>query len=146
MPMGGRWWGSNYDSNGERLYYTATNDSGYQIPYTGEPAFGRGMMMGSSLTCVSCHGEDGRGGVHTMHMQVMDAPDIRFVALSSEGDDEHGEDSHADEHGEYDLEDFRRAIVFGQHPDGNPLSSDMPRWRMGDDDLIELFGFLKTIK
>ena len=137
--------GNNFGSNGEMIYYTATNDSGNQIPYTGGPAFGSGMMMGSSLTCASCHGADGRGGVHTMHMQVMDAPDIRYASLTSEAD-EHGEDSHSDEHGEYDLEDFRRAVVLGQHPDGDPLSSDMPRWRMGDDDLIELFEFLKTLK
>ena len=35
-------------------------------------------------------------------------------------------------HGEYDLEDFRQAVVFGKHPDGEPLNRDMPRWRMGD--------------
>jgi len=77
-PMGGRWWGNNYGSNGEMIYYTAINDRGTRIAYTGGPALGRGMMMGSSLTCAACHGADGRGGAHTMHMQVMDAPDIRY--------------------------------------------------------------------
>ena len=145
VPMGGGWWGSNYASNGEMIYFTATNDKGTRIPYTGGPAFGRGMMMGSSVTCASCHGADGRGGVHTMHMQVMDAPDIRYASLTSEAD-EHGEDSHEGEHSEYGLDEFRRAVIFGQHPDGEPLNGDMPRWRMGDGDLIELFEFLKTFK
>ena len=39
--------------------------------------------MGSNFACVSCHGEDGRGGQHVMHMDVMDAPDIRIAALSA---------------------------------------------------------------
>lgn len=145
VPMGGRWWGRKYDSNGEMIYFTASNDSGYRIPYTGGPAFGSGMMMGSSVTCASCHGADGRGGIHTMHMQVMDAPDIRYVALTSNEDDDHGEDSHADEHGEYDLEDFRQAVLYGKHPNGDFLSSDMPRWKIGERDLKDLFDFIKTL-
>jgi hypothetical protein len=142
----GGWFGSrNFASNGERIYFTATNDNGQRIPYTGGPNFG-GMMMGSgtNLACDSCHGSDGRGGFHTMHMDVMDAPDIRFVTLSNEAD-EHGDDEHGDEHGEYDLEAFRRAVVDGKHPDGDALSREMPRWRMDDKDLADLFMFLESL-
>ena len=78
-----------------------------------------------------------------MPMDVMDAPDIRFTALSSE-EEEHGEE-HGDEHGEYDLDSFRLAVIGGAHPDGDPLSRDMPRWRMSDQDLADLFDFLKTL-
>jgi len=101
-------------------------------------------MMSASLSCASCHGDNGRGGVHTMHMQVMDAPDIRYITLSSE-EDEHGEDEHADEHGAYDLDAFRQAVVYSQHPNGDPLDRDMPRWRMSDQDLADLFELLKTL-
>ena len=73
--------GGVYASNGERIYFTATNDRGKRITYTGGPAFG-GMMMGGQLTCASCHGSDGSGGPHFMHMQLMDAPDIRWAALA----------------------------------------------------------------
>lgn len=83
-----------------------------------------------------------------MHMQVMDAPDIRYSALSAEAEehaDEGGDPEHAEEHADYDLEDFRLAVVEGQHPDGEPLDKDMPRWQMGDEDLSDLFDFLNSI-
>ena len=54
------------------------------------------MMTGSFLTCASCHGPEARGGVHVMHMQTMDAPDIRYVALSSE-EGEHGSEEGEEE-------------------------------------------------
>ena len=37
--------------------------------------------MGGTLACVSCHGPNGQGGVHPMHMQTMDAPPITYDAL-----------------------------------------------------------------
>jgi hypothetical protein len=138
---GYRW--SRFDSNGEQIYFTATNDRGEYIRYTGGLPFG-GMMEGT-LACASCHGEDGRGGQHVMHMDVMDAPDIRIAVLSAESD-EHQEGEHEDEHGEeYDLEAFRQAVVLGQHPDGDSLSRDMPRWQIDGEDLNDLFKFLNTL-
>jgi mono/diheme cytochrome c family protein len=147
-PGNGRWLNNRFESNGERIYFTATNDQGERIRYSGGQTFG-GMMGGGSLACASCHGSDGRGGVHPMHMDVMDAPDIRFSALSGEIDehnDSREEDGHADEHSEYDLEAFRLAVLEGKHPDGDELSRDMPRWRMDDEDLADLFDLLKSLK
>lgn len=135
-------------SNGERIYFTATNDRGERITYRGGLAFG-GMMMGSQLACVSCHGQDARGGVHTMMMQVMDAPDIRWLTLAGEVEgaqqagDEH-DDEHAEIHAEYNLETFRLAVVEGEHPNSERLSNDMPRWNLSDEDLSELADFLKS--
>ena len=82
-----------------------------------------------------------------MQMQVMDAPDIRYATLSTEEDEqEQGQDGgHEAEHGEYDLEAFRLAVIEGKHPDGAPLSINMPRWQMSDDDLNDLYEFLKSI-
>jgi cytochrome c oxidase subunit 2 len=97
------------------------------------------MMMGSYLSCASCHGPDGRGGEHYMHMWRMDAPDIRYQALNSDMD-EHGGMS-----GDYSLEDFRQAVVSGHHPDGDRLDTDMPRWQLDDQDLADLFAYLKTL-
>lgn len=132
-------------SNGERIYFLATNDRGERISYTGGPNFG-GMMMGSYLTCAACHGPEARGGIHVMHMQVMDAPDIRYSALRGEtGEHEEGEENHAGANNEYDLEDFRLAVVAGQHPDGEALSQDMPRWQISDEDSADLFAFLKSL-
>lgn len=42
-PIAPRGAGS-FASNGERIYFTATNEQGESIPYEGGPAFG-GMMM-----------------------------------------------------------------------------------------------------
>lgn len=153
-PGGDRLGGGSYASNGERIYFTATNDRGERISYTGGPAFG-GMMTRASLNCAECHRSDGRGGVHTMQMQVMDAPDIRYAALKGEagehgreqGDDHDGEPSEElnDEHGDYTLDDFLRAVVLGQHPDEESFSRDMPRWQISDDDLADLFEFIKSL-
>lgn len=78
-------------------------------------------------------------------MQIMDAPDITYAALSSD-EDEHGEAGHESEHGEeYSLDDFRQAVIKGEHPDGEQLSQDMPRWQMSDEDLTDLFAFIKAL-
>ena len=129
----------DYASNGERIYFTATNYQGEYISYMGGSAYGR--MMGGRLACVSCHGEDGRGGLHWMHMQQMDAPDIRYSALISDHDE--GDEEMPME--EYDMDTFHNAVVLGQHPDGDSLSYDMPRWKMSDADLANLLDFLKTL-
>lgn len=132
--------------NGESIYFTATTSRGERISYKGGPAFG-GMMMGSYLTCAACHGPEARGGVHFMHMQVMDAPDIRYAALSAEaGEHTGGEgEEHTEGDSGYDLEDFRLAVVEGKHPDGTPLSRNMPRWQISDEDLSDLLAFLRAI-
>jgi len=131
------------------IYFTATNKQGERITYTGGPSSG-GMMVGGQVTCESCHGANGRGGTHTMHMDIMDAPDIRFQILSGEidetsfGHDDH-DDEHAQEHDGYDLETFRQAVVEGKHPNGKPLDWDMPRWAIDDDDLNDLFEFIQSL-
>lgn len=130
-----------YASNGEQIYFTATDKSGQYISYTGGPGFG-GMMMNSYLSCASCHGTDGRGGTHFMHMQVMDAPPINYDALVEMMQEEEHDASLMDE---YPLDRFREAVVDGKHPDGDKLNRDMPRWQMSDEDLADLLSFLKTL-
>jgi hypothetical protein len=137
--------GDGFDSNGERIYFTGTNERGERIRYSGGPPFG-GMMMTSSLSCASCHGSDGRGGVHTMHMQVMDAPDIRWSTISSGEHGDHGEETEEEE-GEtaYDRDSFFRVIRDGIEPSGHALSRDMPRWNMRDEDLEDLLHYLESM-
>ena len=124
-------WGTGaFRSNGERIYFTATSERGGAIPYTGGPASSGGMMSGGRLACAACHGPDGRGGVHTMMgMQTMTAKDIRWSVLKNE----------------FDAERFRLAVTNGQDPDGTQLSTDMPRWNIGNDDLADLIAYLKTV-
>ena len=80
-----------------------------------------------------------------MHMEIMDAPDIRYDALSNEEGELEGGHAHEDEHNGYDLDSFRLAVIEGILPDGEPLSRDMPRWRMDDEDLVDLFEFVKSL-
>ena len=130
-PSGTVWGTGAFGSNGERIYFTATSENGTEISYTGGPS-SNGWMMGGGghMACASCHGPDGRGGKHSMGMmQAMDAPDIRWSALE----------------GEFDAEKFRAAVVEDEDPDGTQMSTDMPRWTIGDDDLTDLIAYLKTL-
>lgn len=136
MPMWGYLSLDTYSSNGERIYFTAVNDEGELIPYDGGPDFG-GMMMSAYLTCNSCHGPEGRGGLHQMHMWWMEAPDIRLGVMD--------ESEHESGHEEFDLDAFRQAVVEGKHSNGEPLSPDMPRWSLKDDDLADLYEFLSSL-
>lgn len=136
-----------FDTNGEQIYYTGINANGLRIPYTGGPA--SGMMMSPDLACASCHGDDGRGGTRFMHMRRVNAPDIRISTLRAHTEDHNETEPHGhaeEEHGgEYNLETFRLAVIEGKHPDGERLSTDMPRWELSDADLADLFEFLKTL-
>ncbi len=135
-----------YGSNGERIYYTGTSERGGAIRYAGGPAIG-GMMSGR-LSCASCHGEDGRGGEHWMHMERMDAPDIRWETLAGGQHGDHGgEGGEAGEEAEaYDEASFKLAVTQGIEPGGGELSREMPRWRMSDEDLDDLILFLQSLQ
>jgi hypothetical protein len=132
-------------SNGERIYFSARSGRGTSIGSRGGSAFG-GMMTGRQ-TCSSCHGSDGQGGVHWMHMQRMDAPDIRWSTLSSEVHGGHdGGDEHSESEIAYDETAFVRAVTEGITPGGAVLTRDMPRWQIGEADLQDLIAFLKTLE
>jgi hypothetical protein len=80
MGSNGTGWRSGaFRSNGERIYFTATNG----------PVARNWMMGDGQLVCASCHGPNGRGGVHNMGMmQSMTAKDIRWSVLQDEFDGE----------------------------------------------------------
>jgi hypothetical protein len=131
VESGGTAWGVGaFRSNGERIYFTSSSGRGTAITYASGPTSGGWMMGGGRLTCASCHGPGGRGGVHNMGMmQTMNAKDIRWSALQSE----------------FDIEKFRLAVTKGQDPDGTQLKTDMPRWNIGNDDLADVVAYLKTL-
>ena len=146
MNNGITWGTGSFDSNGERIYFTATSERGTPITYTGGPALGM-MMMGGHYACVSCHGTEARGGRHMMHMEIMSAPDIRWSALINMQKEEEGHaESDSQEYHKYDFADFKKSVENGQHPDGDKLSTDMPRWKMSDADLKDLMYYLKSLK
>ncbi|CAG1012486.1 hypothetical protein ANAEL_04430 [Anaerolineales bacterium] len=131
VGLGGTAWGTGaFRSNGERIYFTATSERGTAITYTSGPVSSGWMMGNGQLACASCHGPNGRGGVHNMGMmQTMTAKDIRWSALQNE----------------FDADKFRLAVTKGQDPDGTQLNMDMPRWNIGNEDLADLIVYLKTL-
>lgn len=136
---------TRFDSNGERIYFTGTSangpisfNGGDFSPMTGRGMMGRGMMRGISLACADCHGGDARGGQHLMHMQIMDAPDIRWHVLAGE------EGDHEMAHDPFTPETFAQAVRNGIDPAGHPLDPAMPRWQMSDQDIADLIEFLQT--
>jgi hypothetical protein len=137
-----------FETNGERIYFTATSRRGTEI--SAEMPFGPGRMRGMRMrmTCASCHGPDGRGGNIRMMMETVEVPDIRYQTLTAEGHGDH-DDGHDGEEGEeheaYTEETLKQAITEGIAPDGEPLDWPMPRWTMSEEDLDDLIDFLKTL-
>lgn len=132
--------GDDFSSNGERIYMTATNDSGEVITYEEGPG---GEMMEGVLACVDCHGSDGRGGERQLMMESFHAPDIRWSTLT--GDHTDHEESGDGDHAPYTPETLRAAITQGVGSGGRPLSTVMPRWRLSPDDLADLIDHLQTL-
>lgn len=123
---------SDFKSNGERIYFTATSDSAQPIiASTGQMTMQRGMM-----SCAECHGPDGKGGAGRMMMWSFEAPDIRYSALIAGHDEEQP----------YTEELIKRAITKGIDSDGSRLEPPMPVWQMSEADLNDLMEFLKTLK
>lgn len=126
--------------NGARIYFTGASERGTTLTSTSAANVSGGMMggYGQWLTCASCHGPAGRGGTHVMHMWTMTAPDIRYAALRTMPEMKGRQRP-------YDLDDFRNTVEQGRHPDGEEIKPDMPRWKMSEADLADLFAFLKTL-
>lgn len=121
-------------SNGERIYYTGIAASGRPIPKYGGPMWLN--MRGGG--CVSCHGEDGRGGAPVLMGSAI-PPDISYYALT---DEDHGQ-GNGHGHQPYSEALIKRAIVQGINAGGKTLNSTMPRWQMSDGDLKDLIEYLK---
>ncbi len=129
--------GAGFNSNGERIYFTATSDSGQPIV----AEMGRTVMPNSMMTCAGCHGRGGRGGTVQMMMNSFQAPDIRHKTLTVA---EHGEEHK--EHPPYNDELIKRAITQGLDPAGIALDFPMPHWRMSESDLEDLLDYLKILE
>lgn len=122
---------TRFQSNGERIYFTGTSESGTAITYTGGNMHLE--MMGGG--CATCHGAD-RRGARMMPEFWLGAPPLTRSALFGEHGAGHGD------HAEYDAGTLQRAISSGLDPDGTELSPIMPRWSMSDADWRDLIAYL----
>ena len=125
-------------SPGQQIYLTGASANG-PIPNSGPAGamMGQGRMGG--VSCVDCHGEDGRGGVRAMMYGGVEIPDIRYSVLSSA----RSEDS-TTEPGWTDR-DIARAIRDGIEPNGEQLKAPMPRWDMTDAEIDDVITYLKEL-
>jgi cytochrome c oxidase subunit 2 len=136
VEPGGQVPSASFESNGQRIYFTATSSSGEAITPEGF------TMMMHRIACVDCHGSEGKGGTVSMMMQSFDVPNITWSHLTEE---EHEEEGHED-HPPYTEETLKRAITQGLDPAGEPLDEFMPKWQMSAPDLSDLVDFIKTLK
>ena len=131
-------WPTRFQSNGERIYFTATSASGLPVSASGG---GMHMQMHSG-SCATCHGGD-RQGRRLMPRFWLVAPPLTPAALFNEHGDKSEDDGHGDHEG-YDDASLRRAITQGLDPSAQPLDREMPRWTLADQDLADLIEFLKS--
>lgn len=129
---------AEFDSNGEMIFYTGTNENGDWIQFDGGP---RWIYMHGGA-CVSCHGEGGKGGV-VPHMCYEEAPSITYHDLTEE---EHAEEGEEEAHPPYTDETIKKAITEGIEPDGEELDPCMPRWQISEADMDDLLEYLKTLE
>ncbi len=123
---------SDFQSNGERIYFTATSNSGEPII----SSIGTMTMRGGMMSCAACHGADGKGGRGRMMMWTFNASDIRYSTLTGARGNETP----------YTDELIKRAITQGVDAYGKRLDPPMPVWQISDSDLNDLLGYLKTLK
>ncbi len=129
-------WPSEFKSNGERIYFTATSSSGGAVVVRGG-GMRMGMMSGGG-GCVSCHGVRRQGKRLTPRFWIS-APPLTAKALFGE----HDEDGHGG-HDSYTIDTLRRAVTEGIDAGGKPLDPAMPRWSMSGEDFNDLAVFLKS--
>ncbi|MEH6648180.1 c-type cytochrome [Sulfitobacter sp.] len=137
-------WPSEFQSNGERIYFTGTSASGQLISLQG----GTMHMRMSAGGCVTCHGADRKGG-RLMPKFWKSAPPLTAAALfgehANEDNDASGDgDGHGD-HDSYTEDTLRRVITDGVDPAGERLDPAMPRWSMSAEDMADLIAYLKTL-
>jgi cytochrome c oxidase subunit 2 len=121
---------SDYKSNGERIFFTATSASGKPISAQGF------TMMQGRISCANCHGADGHGGEVSLMMSRFEAANITWDVLTGPYED----------HAAYNEKTLKDAISKAVDPNGKRLGSPMPVWQMADEDLNDLIAFLKTLK
>ena len=128
---------SPQEKNGQMIYRSSMSSSGKAIYIKQED----GSKIDASLTgitCVGCHGEDGRGGQEGGVL----TSDIRYMYLTKPYGVTHGSGR---KHPPYNDDLIKRAITDGSDPAGNKLDPTMVRWEMSDADLNDLCAYIHRL-
>lgn len=123
-----------YASNGARIYYTSTSESGSPILAAG--AFGE-TPRPPLRSCADCHGPDGGGLVIRSDSGTLRTPPIFYSRLSGPGTYAGGR--------VYDEASLALTLRTGVRVDGYLLSPAMPRWTLSTEDARDLISHLKSL-
>jgi hypothetical protein len=119
-------------SLGKRIFEAGVGTNGQPLPRTG----GVGMM--GTAGCASCHGLDGHGRTTMM----FSSPNVTYANLTDPAGMREPDGSRGPT---YTDALVRRAVATGVDADGQPLSTAMPRWQLGDADWADLLAYLETL-
>ncbi len=125
------------EKRGKRIYLRGTNAAGKETTaYMGNPPM---EVPGSVMTCVNCHGYDGRGRPEG----GVTPTDITWELLTKPYGVTHPSGRRHPPYSEALLE---RALVAGLDPAGNRLNpATMPAYVMSREDMSDLVAYLKRV-
>lgn len=136
------------EASSEPVPLTPEEERGKQIYLTGESPSGEPItaLMGdaavevpaSTLPCVNCHGEDGKGNPEG----GVTPTNLTWDALSKPYGVRH---ETGREHPPYTERLLKRAIAMGFDPAGNELHLAMPRYRMSIEDMEALLAYMRKL-
>jgi cytochrome c553 len=122
--------GTDPPSAGERIYRQGLLPSGE--PLTAIVA-GDVPVVGTRFACQSCHGRSGMGVYESSYVVPPISAQFLFVPSPQPA------------RPAYNVQSLARVLRDGTTPGGRTLDRLMPRYRLGDDDVAALAGYLKEL-
>lgn len=125
------------ERNGQMIYRGSKTASGRPV-YIKQDDGSRLDASDTGITCLGCHGEDGRGGQEGGVL----TSDIRYEYLTKPYGVTH---LSGRKHPPYTDELLKTAISDGRDPAGNKLDPTMVRWEMSDSDMEDLCSYIHRL-
>ena len=122
------------EQRGKAIFRRGVSPSGREII----AVMGEIDVPASTLTCAGCHGERGEGkteGGVTAGQLTWDHLTKPYGHIHQSGR----------KHGPFNELSFIRAVANGLDPAGNPLLVAMPRYRMTQEEVVDLIAYVKRI-
>ena len=124
------------EKRGKQIYLRGTSPSGAEM--TAALAEGSVEVPASTLSCVGCHGFDGRGNSEG----GVTPSNISWEALTTPYGVTHPDGR---KHPPYTGRSLALAVSAGLDPAGNKLASPMPLYRLSREDMADLIAYMKRL-